>query len=1693
MLTYGASLEEVPPVKEVILEVRMAYMEFNAEAVGRLENKNKLSIAVMYKGEDLAQACGDDRRVSYKMFKKKIDDTSVTLALNSTFQLPFSSAFPMVTPSLEVYVMMENLSNLRKCVASARISLGRRCRSLSWLLRTNSYSLYLGTNSAREAGSVLMNVRLGHTDVRTKSFSFYWSPELRLGLKEPKQERHLPSLHPTNEEDARNTLSILRQTRKSLVEQRIAALSVPISGEPEFNLKGLTSHIDELLVQMERDGVVVVPMITRLKAGDCSAGRFTSFFLDSHPYRILATTSIPFFSPDTVVKAMDGCIRERTSAHGFLGWERCATNTFDYLLDRAVILDTPASMKSSISLGSLPFDRVNEGTQLLEGKQENGEGSSEQSFLKETLEEKPHLPPVRHSYLNEIRSSLDKWRERCHFRRLPPEHPLRIFALFKRDQLFVSGQAIGGSRSGLLLAILVLGDEKVDMEEASKVYGVEIQAQRMMNEAIVELKRHSAEGSATGSRDLRLTSLTPVLMTTVDYKGFRVVVIPLPESVPEIVAWPQPLSARVRHEISFIETKLNICNLLKAVSPESPPHDVTVLLSVKNRGIDMMMLYRTCYALPLFSGKEASDSLPSISQRLRTVPFEYSADMEMALKNCQQTSQQTPVKPTVPGRTYQDAIVRSPFSRLYAPMDELVHFITHAYSRSYRGNVEPVVCGSGLSGRKAQRLGTLVKSVILDDVIAELERMEPYGPYDSISLTNFLHRRGINIRLLARTLKQLLKGVFRRLVFCTNPELQASGTTKVAAAIGSLLRAGGREADVFKAANDNDGDSVANSDDSSNFEELIRGQEGGVRYSKESLLREKFLKLPLSIATRLLDDSPYLLDLTRHKFRIFFWTDLVVLNLFNVAIGSCMESHEFWRNFLSRRCSELFDIEASMVRRHRIYLPALYISLQHHCGITFFPCAATLSRMLDKPFPLMPSHIRDSWDVEEATVELVGVALRYEAWDVGHLLAQRCILQYPEAHAASVPARLLLLLAATHGSEKPPPSSQLAATAYRIQRLLEYHWGGHHPATLDVTVAQAWLSYLGRDWRECISGLQAAVSLSAALSVSQNTEDLTSLKLLLAVIATDEASKDLVTEEQKAQMANSACLMLQWALDAYDFHFGTRHVLTMTAAREFSLSLLLLIEYRKSDAGGTILQRGVEIATKTLQWQTIILGKHHLETLATGQLLAVLLANQGRYRRCIAMYEAVIRNAFIRLTHKPSLRRYRPDNEFSRVCWCLPDPYFYGIFETIRPINRFFSKVKFVLPNLEDEQALVSLNNQKCGDPTPHATVDPVEPPHVSASSINEPKPGTADEKHDAASPPAQKDVSKANMIQLDPTDHPIFPCMQSKAASDMVSPVISDLVSDMFVVYINFAVDTKLVSRLVSLFLLLDYLEKQTFKTVSYDVFKMASAKSGGDITSHSFLTWLLDLSGTSAVQVMEYIEHYPYRIPKEELFDQDSDVIFLLCHPTGRDNKGTAYNGCIMDRYLGHLLEKSEAAVSKTCQLILSGDSKRLSEVAQSYSFPLEKLNRAVSRLRVIFLMLGKLKEKAPPEKNEPDDRDIFKRQSVEHGLTSQQLEETVKIGGSFFEQLAENASETSSRTEMRRRYRHFLAHIRTTLRLPTNLRCEELDILANIMYYFLDIKTFQTWWENRRKSCGGPTAQFSRGNNEEVDPTVAAFEEY
>lgn len=52
-------------------------------------------------------------------------------------------------------------------------------------------------------------------------------------------------------------------------------------------------------------------------------------------------------------------------------------------------------------------------------------------------------------------------------------------------------------------------------------------------------------------------------------------------------------------EVSFLESKLNTYNLLRSVSSHNPPRDATVLLSLKSRGSDSMMLYRVSLLLYL--------------------------------------------------------------------------------------------------------------------------------------------------------------------------------------------------------------------------------------------------------------------------------------------------------------------------------------------------------------------------------------------------------------------------------------------------------------------------------------------------------------------------------------------------------------------------------------------------------------------------------------------------------------------------------------------------------------------------------------------------------------------------------------------------------------------------------------------------------------------------------------------------------------------------------------------------------------------------------------------------------------------------------------------------------------------------------------------------------------------------------------
>ncbi|PHJ14744.1 translation initiation factor eif3 subunit 135, partial [Cystoisospora suis] len=57
-------------------------------------------------------------------------------------------------------------------------------------------------------------------------------------------------------------------------------------------------------------------------------------------------------------------------------------------------------------------------------------------------------------------------------------------------------------------------------------------------------------------------------------------------------------------------------------------------------------------------------------------------------------------------------------------------------------------------------------------------------------------------------------------------------------------------------------------------------------------------------------------------------TDIVALNLFNLALGDSPESDEFWSGFLAARCGEHFDIETSCVKKDRISRSALYVSMQ---------------------------------------------------------------------------------------------------------------------------------------------------------------------------------------------------------------------------------------------------------------------------------------------------------------------------------------------------------------------------------------------------------------------------------------------------------------------------------------------------------------------------------------------------------------------------------------------------------------------------------------------------------------------------------------------------------------------------------------------------------------------------------------------
>ncbi|PHJ20255.1 translation initiation factor eif3 subunit 135 [Cystoisospora suis] len=196
------------------------------------------------------------------------------------------------------------------------------------------------------------------------------------------------------------------------------------------------------------------------------------------------------------------------------------------------------------------------------------------------------------------------------FSLLPDDHPFGVFKLFKFDKMFMARSKNQKTASAAQLAVLVLGDETHDVEEASKLYGIEIQAQRLINDAIVELKRlgslqgtgrptesEKPDDDATKVETEYLTVLQANLMTAVDYKGFRVVVLPLPAAVPKILAWPQPFSSQISQEVSFVEQRLNIASLVKSQPGGDSPcfaelAPKTMLLSLNPSSDDSIVFYR---------------------------------------------------------------------------------------------------------------------------------------------------------------------------------------------------------------------------------------------------------------------------------------------------------------------------------------------------------------------------------------------------------------------------------------------------------------------------------------------------------------------------------------------------------------------------------------------------------------------------------------------------------------------------------------------------------------------------------------------------------------------------------------------------------------------------------------------------------------------------------------------------------------------------------------------------------------------------------------------------------------------------------------------------------------------------------------------------------------------------------------------
>ncbi|KAJ1609680.1 hypothetical protein OJ252_2122, partial [Cryptosporidium canis] len=240
---------------------------------------------------------------------------------------------------------------------------------------------------------------------------------------------------------------------------------------------------------------------------------------------------------------------------------------------------------------------------------------------------KEETVPLYNSLKRKVVDSI----ERDKITPLPEDHPFSSLRLFENDRVFIHLNTIGRG----LLGILVLGDSQTSAEDASKVYTREISAHMAINEAILRTKVKKAirmynsisKGKIPTRRfipnsrvipgsdsfmspnynkkltdfevamillkgidkyvksnsdifhpSVNLTTVSPSLITCVDYSGFRIVVRPLPPLPFTICDWPLPIQSNERAEITNIEKCLNISNILHPAKLISEVKHLPILL-----------------------------------------------------------------------------------------------------------------------------------------------------------------------------------------------------------------------------------------------------------------------------------------------------------------------------------------------------------------------------------------------------------------------------------------------------------------------------------------------------------------------------------------------------------------------------------------------------------------------------------------------------------------------------------------------------------------------------------------------------------------------------------------------------------------------------------------------------------------------------------------------------------------------------------------------------------------------------------------------------------------------------------------------------------------------------------------------------------------------------------------------------------